>query len=72
MVTSKGKSKKAVKETAVEYEVDGQYMPVKDKAAGLDAIFRDPDIKHGLTIFAAHEQEALDLWKKGEKYYVHA
>ncbi len=71
MVTHKAKTKKAVKETGVELETNGQYLPIKDKAAALDVIFRDPDIKHGLTIFAAHEQEALDLWQKGEKYYLH-
>src|SRR5258706_8059257 len=72
MATAKAKTKtKAVKEPAIEYEVGEQYMPVKDKAAALDAIFRDSDVKHGLTIFAAHEQNVLDLWKRGEKYYLH-
>lgn len=72
MATTKIKlKKKAVKEPSIEYEVGEQFIPVKDKSAALDAIFRDLDTKHGLTIFAAHEINALELWKRGEKYYVH-
>jgi type I restriction enzyme M protein len=70
--TLKSKKKaRAVKEPAVEYEVGEQFLPVKDEAAVLDVIFRDPDVKHGLTVFAAHEKSALDLWKRGEKFYLH-
>ena len=62
---------KAVKELSIEYEVGEQYLPVKDKNAALDAIFRDSDVKHGLTLFPANEQNVLDLWKRSEKYYLH-
>ncbi len=68
MATSKAK---AVKEPSAEYEIGEQYVPVHDKNSALDAIFRDPNVKHGLALFAAHEQNALDLWKRGEKFYLH-
>jgi len=72
MASSKAKTKtRAVKEPAIEYEIGEQYVPVRDKAIALDAIFRNTDIKHGLTVFAAHELNILDLWKRGEKYYFH-
>jgi len=72
MATSKARTKtKAVKEPSIEYEVGEQFLPVKDKTTAFDVIFRDSDIKHGLTLFVAHEQNALELWKRGEKYYVH-
>lgn len=72
MATSKAKTKtKAVKEPSIEYEVGEQFLPVKDKAAAFDVIFRDSDVKHGLTLFVAHELNSLELWKRGEKYYVH-
>jgi len=70
MATTKAK-KKAVKEPSIEYEVGEQFTPVKDKSAALDAIFGDSNVKHGLTAFAAHEINALELWKRGEKHYVH-
>ena len=69
-IMAKAKTK-TVKEPSIEYEVGEQYIPVKDKNAALDDIFRDSDVKHGLTLFAAHEQNILDLWKRGEKYYLH-
>ncbi|MCI0550428.1 MAG: hypothetical protein L0287_05700 [Anaerolineae bacterium] len=65
MTTTKTK-KKAVKEPSLEYEIGEQFTPVKDKSAALDTIFRDSDVKHGLTLFAAHEINALELWKRGE------
>jgi type I restriction enzyme M protein len=62
----------AVKEALAEYEITGQYLPVHDKAAALDAIFKDPAVKHyGLSLFPAYEQAALDLWQKGNKLYLH-
>ena len=70
MATTKVK-KKAIKEPSIEYEIGEQFTPVKDKSAALDAIFRDSDVKHGLTVFAAHELNTLELWKRGEKHYVH-
>jgi type I restriction enzyme M protein len=48
-----------------------QFLPVHDKPTALDAIFKDADVKHGLTLFAAHEQRQLDLWQKGGKFYLH-
>jgi len=48
-----------------------QYLPVRDKLAALDAIFKDPDVKHGLGLFAAYEQKVLDLWQKGSRFYLH-
>jgi len=63
---------RAVKENPAEYETAGQYLPVHDKAAALDAIFQDPDVKYyGLSLFAAHERTALDLWQKGSRFYLH-
>jgi len=62
---------KAVQELPEEYEIGEQYLPVHEKSAALDAIFHDADVKHGLAMFAAHEQAALDLWKRGEKFYLH-
>jgi hypothetical protein len=60
------------KEHSADYETGGQYLPVTDKAAALDAIFRDPDVKYyGLSLFADHECSALDLWHKGGKFYLH-
>jgi type I restriction enzyme M protein len=57
---------------AVEDDPGGQYLPVYDKAAALDAIFKDADVKHyGLALFAEHERNALDLWHKGDKFYLH-
>lgn len=51
---------------------DEHYLPVHDKQAVLDKIFKDPDVKHyGLSLFAAHEQNALDLWQRGERFYLH-
>lgn len=72
MVTSKAKiEKKTVREPSIEYEVGEQFLPVHDKSAALDAIFRDPDVKHGLSMFNAHEQERLDLWQRGDRFYLH-
>jgi len=63
---------RTVKEYPAEYETAGQYLPVHDKAAALDAIFQDPDVKYyGLSLFAAHERAALDLWQKGGRFYLH-
>jgi hypothetical protein len=53
-----------VKETPAEYEATGQYLPVHDKAAALDAIFKDSNVKYGLALFAGYECNALDLWQK--------
>jgi hypothetical protein len=62
----------ATKERPADYEAGGQYLPVTDKAAALDAIFRNPDVKYyGLSLFAEHECKALDLWHKGGKFYLH-
>lgn len=69
--TKTPKKSKAVKEASVEYEIGGDYTPVTDKKEALDAIFRSSDAKHGLTLFAAHEQNYLDLWKRGERHYLH-
>ena len=50
---------------------NGQYLPVHDKTAALDTIFKDTSVKHGLTLFAKHEIKTLDLWHKGNKAYLH-
>lgn len=72
MATAKAKiEEKTVQEPSAEYEIGEQYLPVHDKNAALDAIFHDPDVKYGLTLFASHEENALDLWKRGEKFYLH-
>jgi type I restriction enzyme M protein len=63
--------KQAVQEPAVEYEIGEQYLPVRDDNAALDVIFKDADVKYGLTMFTNNEQNALDLWKRGEKFYLH-
>ena len=70
MTDAKLKTKK-VQEPSAEYETGEQYVPIHDKAAALDVIFHDADVKWGLTMFASHEQNALDLWKRGEKFYLH-
>jgi len=69
---SKARGRK-VKEQGALFEVQetGRYLPVHDKSAALDATFRDSDIKHGLTIFAKHELNQLDLWERNGKFYVH-
>jgi type I restriction enzyme M protein len=72
MTPAKAKAnKQAVQELSAEYETGEQYVPVHDKAAALDTIFHDADVKYGLTMFASHELNALDLWKRGEKCYLH-
>jgi len=47
-------------------------MVAKPKTKGeiLDAIFKDPETKHGLRIFSADELERLDLEEDGGKYYI--
>jgi len=64
-------NKQTVQEPSAEYETGEQYVPVHEKAAALDFIFHDADVKYGLTMFASHELNALDLWKRGEKFYLH-
>ncbi len=71
MPASRVKRPRAVKETTADFEATGPYLPVHDKAAALKQIFSNADVKHGLDLFAAHEQKALDLWRKGERLYVH-
>lgn len=61
--------KKAVKEPSAEYEIGEQFVPVHETKAALEAIFHEAD--YGLNLFASHEQNALDLWKRGEKLYLH-
>ena len=70
MTISKPKTKQ-VQEPSADYDIGEQYIPVHDKAGALDAIFHDADMKYGLTMFAGHEQNVLDLWKRGEKFYLH-
>jgi hypothetical protein len=48
--------KKNAKTAEEQYEsVDtpsgGQYLPVHDKPTALDTIFRDPEVRHGLSLF---------------------
>lgn len=47
-------------------------MAAKQKTKGeiLDAIFGDPETKHGLKIFSAEELERLELEEDGGKYYI--
>ncbi len=76
MSSAKSKTRQpeaAVHEPSAAYEVgpDAQHLPVHDKAAALDAIFHDPNVKYGLALFASHEQQRLDLWQRGEKFYLH-
>jgi len=77
MANPKMKQKKpAVSEPSLVYDASEdstpeRYLPVYDKASALDAIFKDPDVKHGLSLFTASELNRLDLWHKGEKYYLH-
>jgi len=61
----------AVREQPAPYEPisSDQYLPVRDKAAALDVIFKDTD--HGLALFVAHEQKHLDLWQRSGKFYLH-
>lgn len=42
----------------------------KTKGEILDAIFKDPEIKHGLEIFSDEELEQLELEEDGGKYYI--
>jgi type I restriction enzyme M protein len=42
----------------------------KTKDQILDAIFRDPQTKHGLKIFSAQDVEKLDLAEDGGRYYI--
>jgi type I restriction enzyme M protein len=68
--------KKNVQTAEEQYEsVDtpsgGQYLPVHDKPSALDTIFKDPEVRHGLSLFTAAEQSGLDLWQRGEKLYLH-
>jgi type I restriction enzyme M protein len=47
-------------------------MVAKPKTKGeiLDAIFKDPETRHGLKIFSAEELEKLELEEDGGKYYI--
>lgn len=60
-------------EHAAPYDVSSasMYLPVHDKAAALDTIFKDTNVQHGLTMFARHELAALDLWQRGPRFYLH-
>jgi len=42
----------------------------KTKGGILDAIFKDPETKHGLKIFSVQELEGLDLEEDGGRYYI--
>ncbi len=72
--TSKPKLRsRKVQEPLAHYDIPerGNYLPIHNKSDALDVIFRDSDIKHGLTLFARHELNQLDLWERNGKYYVH-
>jgi len=74
MTTAKPKTRaRSVKEPPSSYETTSseQYLPVRDKPVALDAIFRDPEVKHGLGIFAENEKHTLDLWQRGDRFYLH-
>jgi hypothetical protein len=71
MPATKTKKTKTVKEDSTEYEATGQYLPVYDKAAALTEIFSKGEADFGLGLFAEHEKKKLDLWQKGECYYLH-
>ena len=60
-------------EPPAPYDVssDSMYLPVHDKATALDTIFKDTNVKHGLTMFVRHELAALDLWQRGPRFYLH-
>ena len=62
---------KAVKEPAADYEATDQYLPVHDKDAALAEIFSKGEADYGLDLFKAYEKKALDLWRRGDKYYLH-
>jgi type I restriction enzyme M protein len=42
----------------------------EDTTRILDEVFGDPEVKHGLRVFAAGESEKIRLYRKNGKYYV--
>lgn len=71
MPAAKTKRKKAVKESAADYEPTGKYLPVHDKDAALSEIFSKGEASYGLDLFKGYEKKALDLWQRSGRYYLH-
>lgn len=68
---AKTKKDRTAKEDTADYDVPGQYIPVYDKDAALQAIFSKGEADYGLALFSKNEKKALDLWQKGDRYYLH-
>ncbi|MBI5032368.1 MAG: hypothetical protein HZB51_17715 [Chloroflexi bacterium] len=64
---------RTIKEIPSTFESSNeQYLPIRDKATALDTNFQDPGVKHyGLARFSENEKNALDLWQRGNKFYLH-